>query len=419
MDARSGTGTVRQREQALCSVVYVSTVDVSQFNGPSIHLTNVTRNLATLGHDVTLMLAKPQKPVPFDMKARGLQICWGLDLARLRAPRAANIVPMLPRIASRGDNAVLYVRASPLTAIAGWVGRLRGLPTQVVEYNGWLADEAREMGFSASLCALVERLQVHEARKAVRVRVVTDKLKDILVAKGCDRNRIAVIGNGTDTGLFKPLDKQAIRRELIDTGGAAGPIFGFLGNLWPVIDFDTLFGALSAVRQKHPTASLWVVGDGVSRQRLEDLKGRFPGDAVRLFGALPPQQANRIMAAADVLVAPFVSARNQRIGLSPLKIRDYAAAGRPIAATQLPGIGELGEQPWIRLYEPENSEALAQGLCDLLAQDLEELGARARDYALANYSWETITAQVSALIQAACREGRSVPLDHGNSADVA
>ena len=93
--------------------------------------------------------------------------------------------------------------------------------------------------------------------------------------------------------------------------------------------------------------------------------------------------------AFDVAIAPFISRRNSAIGLSALKLRDYAAAGRAVVAADLPGIADHAEAGWLVLHRPDDPQDLADKVEALLADPVrrKEMGDTARRYAEANFGW--------------------------------
>ena len=100
-------------------------------------------------------------------------------------------------------------------------------------------------------------------------------------------------------------------------------------------------------------------------------------------------------------IAPFVRRRNERIGLSALKIGDYAAAGRAVVAADLPGIREFAEAGWLVLHRPDDPRSLAEEVLNLLHDPARrrEIGCKARTYAVANLSWGLIAKKILTMIE--------------------
>jgi glycosyltransferase involved in cell wall biosynthesis len=239
-------------------------------------------------------------------------------------------------------------------------------------------------------------MQVWEARDADKVRVVTRQLRDLLVDAGVPHNKIVHIGNATDILNFQPIDRQVCRRKL-----GLGPndrVVAFVGNLWPAVDLKVAFFALRRLARDGIKVTFLVVGDGVSRPSFEALGREILGTQqdVRWLGVLQPAAVNEVVNAADVAIAPFVARRNEKTGLSPLKLRDYAAAGTPCVATAISGITNLEGEPWIRLAPPGDDEAFADAIKGFLLADTTSIRRKARDYAVANFDWSSVAEQVAA-----------------------
>jgi glycosyltransferase involved in cell wall biosynthesis len=391
------------------SIVMATTSNLSALNGPSIHFINLANELSRLGHPISILMPQLEAPLAISFDAEVQQIGKG-NARRVGLPATLSAVGMM-RAISRVKADVLYLRASPATFLLAIAAKRQPKLGLVVEYNGWLAEDASVLGYPAWACRLTRSLQLCEARQADSIRVVTSGLKSILTSYGIPAERIATIGNGTSTSVFRPMEKAACRASLGLEG--EGPVLGFVGNLWPGVDFASLFQALVLLRASGRTARLLVVGDGVERQRLEGEAARLlPAGVVRFLGSQKPEAAAVAIGASDLGLAPFLRIRNERVGLSPLKLRDYAAAGRPVVATELGGINELASEPWLFMAEPENPHALARAIERCLDSDLPALDRQARAYAEANFSWATVAKSVSSLVSCVAAPRLAAPERH-------
>ena len=104
---------------------------------------------------------------------------------------------------------------------------------------------------------------------------------------------------------------------------------------------------------------------------------------------VPVQEVPAYLAACDMLAMPFPRTPHYAYNMSPLKMFEYMAAGKPIIATKLPSIMEVlrdGENAV--LAEPDNTESLAQGIQRLIDQPelSRRLGRQAREDVL-DYTW--------------------------------
>lgn len=374
-----------------------TTLDLSVQSGPSLHLLNVARGLARLGHPITVLSPQPIQAI--DGSLSELVVMRHVAAARrIGLPNALSAVPLtIGILRSRAPGTKLYLRSSPSTFLPALAARLtRGLPL-IVECNGWLADEIEVQGYPRMVVSLVRMLQRAEARLADKIRVVTEGLKATLVGEGVAASKIAVIGNGTDTARFRPLDLATCRGEL--GIGNDLPVLVFVGNLWPAVDLGVVLEAMANLRGRGRSVRLLIAGDGMMREGLEE-RARVLGESgVHFLGHLSQERTNVLLGAADVAIAPFHRRRNERIGLSPLKIRDYAAAGRPCVATDLGGIDELREESWMFLAQAEDAESYAAAIEAALNADRGKVGASARAYAEEHFDWHVISRRVSEFLR--------------------
>lgn len=140
-----------------------------------------------------------------------------------------------------------------------------------------------------------------------------------------ERADMLLIENGVDVGKFANGEPRA------DIGRMSGaPIVGYHGMISRWFDFDLMTDVASGL----PDHEFVFVGpvDPRSRQdadRLESLAN------VSFIGELPSDDMPSVVASFDVGVVPFVIDDMTR-GVSPLKMYEYLAGGKPVVATPLP-----------------------------------------------------------------------------------
>lgn len=188
----------------------------------------------------------------------------------------------------------------------------------------------------------------------------------------------------------------------------AGLNLVFVGRLAPVKGLRILIGALAVVLETHPELTLTLVGDGDDRALLETL-ARPLGDAVRFVGFLSQDGVAEAVAAADAFVLPSLAE-----GL-PVVLMEALAAGKPVIATQVAGVGELVENGRSgHLVPAGDAEALARAIIALAGTSPEEraaMGRIGRDRVRAEFDAHVEAARIGALF--AGRDGgavRPVPL---------
>jgi len=172
----------------------------------------------------------------------------------------------------------------------------------------------------------------------------TDVADFVVRAHGAPRERVHVIRNGIDTGVFHP-GEVPHRQD-------GGPVrIGAVGRLIPVKGFDVL---IEAARRLTPDldAEYVVVGEGPERAALEraaeGLPVTFPG------GLHAPSAVADFLRTLDVFVLPSRSE-----GL-PNVVLEAAACGLPVVSTRAPGIE--GAAADTVLVEPDDVAGLAEAL---------------------------------------------------------
>jgi len=167
----------------------------------------------------------------------------------------------------------------------------------------------------------------------------------------------------------------------------AAPLVVYIGGLMPGRGLEQMIDALPLI----PAARLRAVGPGTPHYRRGLLaRARAAGvlDRVDLRSAVPPAEVPDALAEASAglcLIQPIC--RSYDLCL-PNKLFEYAAAGVPVLASDLPVIGALVRREGLgALTPPADPHAIAASLEHLLEPDGWQLAAqRARTFADTN-SW--------------------------------
>lgn len=178
--------------------------------------------------------------------------------------------------------------------------------------------------------------------------------------------------HGTDVSRFKPrADVPVEPGTIVFSGVMRTPtnvqaVQWFVRHVWPL------------VRAERPDARFVVVGREPTREvlRLQDA-----GDGVVVTGTVDDPAA--WIAKAQVCVNPM-----QAGGGMQNKLIEYLASGKPTVAT--PVANEGIEAPADALVVAESPEDFARAVLDLLGDEerAAALAHRARQYALAEWTWE-------------------------------
>jgi glycosyltransferase involved in cell wall biosynthesis len=186
-------------------------------------------------------------------------------------------------------------------------------------------------------------------------------------------------------------------------GRPGAPQLGYVGHLYPGKGME-MVAALAAIM---PEADLHAVGGterdlAAWRARCADLPN------VHLHGYVPHALVSAYLARFDLLLAPpapsVASAAGREIGrwMSPLKLFEYMAAGKPILASDIPALREiLRDGETAVLLPPGEAVAWAAAARTLLRDPLRatDLGERACADFLAHHTWDARAAHILARLQ--------------------
>jgi glycosyltransferase involved in cell wall biosynthesis len=377
-------------------VVVCTAVDLGMANAASIHVVELVRAFAGAGYRTLLIAPRPNATAM-------LRQIDGLAGVSLRLVPALRWLPLpngfrfllecLPALVAcwRERPELFYVRAGFLSFVLVWTIRAFGRSRVISEHNGWLEDEARGLGHHRAAVHLMRWAQLLDARAADLVRVVTPGIGRRLEAHGIRPATILTIGNGTNIAHFVAAPRDAaLARFALDPQLS---YLGFIGNLVVWQGLATALAAFQSLHSAYPGWRLLIAGDGPERPRLEAATAALGlTQKVHFLGPVDYAAAPLAISAFDIAVAPFSAERNLAIGLSPLKIRDYASCGRPVIAADIPGIHELAAAGWLVLHRPDDAADLAAAMA-LLMQDAARrraMGDAARAFAVQEFSWRSV-----------------------------
>jgi glycosyltransferase involved in cell wall biosynthesis len=231
-----------------------------------------------------------------------------------------------------------------------------GLPT-IVETHGLPEG-------SADKEALFKRL---EEDLFVGIVTISEALRDRYIAYGLPAEKILVAPDGADLSMFaKPLDRETARNKLGYEGN--GQYALYVGHLY---DDRGILEILGAAKQM-PQVNFVIVGGhpgDVERWRLRVANSKY--ENVEITGFVENHQVPDYLWMADVLLMPYSTTCPTAEWMSPLKLFEYMAAGRPIIATDLNAIKRvLQHRETGYLVEPDSTDSLLAGLQTVLADNV-------------------------------------------------
>lgn len=265
----------------------------------------------------------------------------------------------------------------------------------VCEYNGsfvWMAEKwnGRKL-LHNNLMHKIEMLNLVHADVVV---VVSEVMKEELLQRGINDNKILVNPNGVHPSVYSPnVDSSSIKKlyNLEDKF-----VFGFLGTFGPWHGAEVLTEAFAVFQKKHPElkgkVTLLLVGDGKTMPLVQKvILENSLEDSVILTGLVPQDQGPAYLSACDVLVSPHIQNPDKsKFFGSPTKLFEYMSMSKPIIASDLEQIGEILEHNHTALLtRPGNIDDLVEAMFTLFSNTSlrTKLGEAARKEVISQYSW--------------------------------
>jgi alpha-maltose-1-phosphate synthase len=257
--------------------------------------------------------------------------------------------------------------------------------------------KAEQLGGGYALSSWCERTAI---RSAEAVIAVSNGMKsDILVTyPEVPADRVHVIYNGIDASLYRP-DPG---REVLDRYGIdpARPSVVFVGRVTRQKGLPVL---LRAAQRLDPAAQLVLCAGQADTAELQaEVTGlverlRATRDGVILIpGMLAKAEVIQILSHATVFVCP---SEYEPLGIVNL---EAMACGSAVVASAVGGIPEVVANGVTGLLVPPGDEASLAAAVNALIRDpgrAAALGARGRERAVTEFSWDSIAAQTADLYE--------------------
>lgn len=343
---------------------------------------NLSRELAALGHEVTVVAPWFPNMKDFDRtqptrvkRFRG----YGLGWARL-GPMALACLRELPR-----TDLVLAINIAYGGLIGRAARRLSGTPYIAFGY-GYEFQKFSTLSPAASL--------VRSAYKRAAMTVAISQFtRDALVGFGIPESSIEVCLPGASPAA--PPSRQAIdavKRKLNLNGHR---LILSVGRMVPRKGQLTLVRAMRPVLERHPDTVLVCAGRGPCLGEAEQLATLMNvTDNVRFPGHLSDEEVNTLYAMCDLFAMPAGEAPGGHVEGFGLVFAEAAAHGKPAIAGRSGGMpdavhdGETG-----LLVPPEDPEATANAIDRLLSDRAyaARLGDAGRKRVETELNWPAFT----------------------------
>lgn len=346
-------------------------------------------------HKVTLLTTRldgvmSNEHEKFDVHRLGVKgsfssLLWKGYFTLLRCLWVALAARWIREHVSEYDLVYAHVQASELASVLG----AYPLRPVVWHYHGTNHEVLYDL-FSTKKAILYELFEHLGARLPFDSCVTSDEYTRNIMLRhfGTQATRIFTIRNGVDVNKFYPTDDLPTKglifcaRRLVYKNG-----------------LQYLIPAMRQVIQQHPTAALWIAGDGPMRSYLEQLVKRLGlSKKVRFLGQVPNRDLPKLYSKAEVVVLPSM------IEATSISCLEAMACGRPVLATAVGGVPEIISPGTGFLITFHPNESFINELGDKLSFILSNselarsVGKAARQRVVSEFTWDITARSVDALL---------------------
>jgi len=347
----------------------------------SIHIMNMCQSIAKLGTKV-ILIADLQAETEdifehYDIKHRFI-----LENIRLKKIRYIGRLIALFRMyfmVKNIDPEILYTR----DLFNGWLAGLTGIS---------FIFELHEIPVNGVRSFLLRRILCRQQLK--KLVFISKRMRSIFQGQySMAGDKSCIAHDGVTLDNFKGKESKEIIRKKIGLP-VDGFIAGYTGSLFPGRGLEILF----ALAERFPGILFVIVGgEGKYLEGLKTHIDRFSVNNLLSVGSVPYRAIPDYLKSFDVLLMPYQNqvlhrqAKHDTVQyMSPLKMFEYMAAGKPIISSRIQVLEEvLQHDVNALLVEPDNIKAWESALNRVKTEDqLAQKIAQRAGQDVAGYTWD-------------------------------
>ena len=351
---------------------------------------------STTAHDgVTFVWLKTGSYVGNDRRRMSSMVRYAVAAtwAGLRErPRPDVVIGSSPQpLAPLAAEAVARVRHVP------WVFEARDIwPSALVDLNAITRNGRTHR--------TLERLERHMYAHANAVVSVPPRGARRLEELGLDPTKCTHIPNGATTLMSAPGPIPDTLDRLIEEGRGRF-LLVYAGAIGVPHGFETVVEGVRCLKETRPDVyerlSVLIVGDGVAASSMRRAAEEGGLEHLRIHPAVDKAAARSLLLTADACLMQAADSDHFKYGLSPNKLFDYFAAGKPVLISSAHPTLVDENDAGIR-FAPGDPEALAQAIVrvmDMPEAERTAMGDRGRQLVGREYSIQAITDRYESLLQ--------------------
>lgn len=375
----------------------VSTRPEVEATGPRSHVLGIIHAFENKGWEVRRFIVGDQVPLSWVSEKSAKKVNKNY-FSRLLADIIRIVLGVYngqKAIDAIGEVDFIYERLSAFQAL-GRKFQKKSIPW-ILETNALLFKESGSDRKSMLLTGLARKIELNAYRNCDLVVCVSSELKKVILENlRIPEERIFVLPNAVDIRLFKPAHNNIEWKSKI-------PVLGFVGLVANYQGLETLIRALAELQTEGVSYKLVIVGEGPEKQKLEGITSQLDLiDLVEFTGRVPWEKVPALISGFDICYSGQESI--DAIGsmyLSPLKLYEYGAMGKPIIASDNEDAKKLINEDTGYLFETSKIASLKEALRKAYGQQetWAEKGTNLRTLIERKHSWDSRIDQLLTVIK--------------------
>jgi len=253
--------------------------------------------------------------------------------------------------------------------------------------------ELGSMSPNHPLIRLLDHAEAYGCTHAHRVVSLLPCVDDYMARRGINWGKWAWVPNGISPSEWEmPVRISGPAVETLSTLKAQGfSIVGYAGTHGLANSLDTLLDTAKLMQGENVVFVL--VGGGSEKAALQRWVQVERLKNVRFFDPVDKPQIPALLQQFDVAYIGSPRQPLYRFGIAPNKLMDYMMAGRPVLMAIDAGNDPVAEAGCGLSVQPEDPQALAQGIRSLLGLSEDErkvLGQRGQAFVLKNHTYSVL-----------------------------
>jgi colanic acid biosynthesis glycosyl transferase WcaI len=414
-------------------ILYVTQYFPPEMGAPGARVAELSSHWVRTGHQVTVLTGFPNHPtgiVPPEYRAElrrlvmhekvgGVSVVrsWLLPFPNRKAyERMLNYSSFCLSAASTGvfvSRPDVLIATSPqlLVGLSGWwLARVKRVPF-VFEVRDLWPESLAAVGMgdpNSYLHRGLAKIAGFLYHRCDRVVVVTPAFKDHLIKHWqVPPEKISVVENGVETGLFSPgAPDQELRREL----GAEGKfVVCYIGTMGMAHGLETVVEAAARLRDPAPQVLFLLVGEGGEKERIISLARSRGLTNVRFVDQQPRARIPAYIRTSDVCLVLLKRTELFKTVI-PTKMLEFMACARPVILGVDGQARKIVDEAQAGLFiEPENPDAMAEAILHLAADSelRESMGRNGARHIFVHFSRQQTAKDYVAVLGSVVDEEKS------------